>query len=600
MAHSRKHFSDLAALEISIDCFMKDFLLITNYSMALLDQSMDQILQKQFNLKNADHIRRQFEITLTEWMAQMMPPNHCLDTKNLEDLYEKIRSVLIKTQRIVGRIDGERRETSGLVFKKIEKELKEFFQNIQGSDQILYVSTVEKETKFMRQKLFQTVHNLPNDTFLFMKTSYSISDFKEYIDAFKVNDFFNILAIECDEGFQKYLDFKDQLFDIVGKNNDKKLLVIHESGPLPLETNIKYCSQDKVMLTDLEDAALKTLLETPVILQGHQIFYKELFDVKDNSVLAKISLREFLETTKIGDLIEFSKPFEHDLYIERTLVHKVEIKPEIIDNIQMKNKITFSESEFEIWCKDSSREDFHLLLREPINNWDKDKFRLYWIKSEGNIQELKNYFCENVAIKSVIYDPKITILIDPAGMGKTTFLYQKTNELKQKFKDHFVVNVCLSNHSKYIENNEFQDEDALINFFAEVLNLKKDIDIQVMKNSLKSGKFIVMLDGADEIAPKYEKKFFDILKLILWSTAVKIFVSSRPELAERIEQATEQLQQKLLPFTKENQMDYLIKYWKKHSKAVDANVLQIFASKLLDVATRLTGSLLGLQWRKTA
>ncbi len=32
-----------------------------------------------------------------------------------------------------------------------------------------------------------------------------------------------------------------------------------------------------------------------------------------------------------------------------------------------------------------------------------------------------------------------------------------------------------------------------------------------------------MLDGADEIAPKYEKKFFDILKLILWSTAVKIF-----------------------------------------------------------------------------
>jgi ankyrin repeat protein len=70
-----------------------------------------------------------------------------------------------------------------------------------------------------------------------------------------------------------------------------------------------------------------------------------------------------------------------------------------------------------------------------------------------------------------------------------------------------------------------------------------------------------MLDGFDEISPFYKETVIDLLQALRQTAVEQLWVTTRPHLREELEDEVQQLSYSLEPFSEENQLEFLLKFW---------------------------------------
>jgi len=70
-----------------------------------------------------------------------------------------------------------------------------------------------------------------------------------------------------------------------------------------------------------------------------------------------------------------------------------------------------------------------------------------------------------------------------------------------------------------------------------------------------------MLDGFDKISPFYKETVIDLLQTLRQMAVEELWVTTRPLLREELEDKLQHLSYTLEPFSEENQVEFLTKFW---------------------------------------
>lgn len=159
---------------------------------------------------------------------------------------------------------------------------------------------------------------------------------------------------------------------------------------------------------------------------------------------------------------------------------------------------------------------------------------------------------------------KVMLLADVAGMGKSTILTHVAIHLKEKFPDHWVIRTELHKHADMFGGEKRFTIENLLGEFLE--NSGNEFEARLLNELLSEGKVILLLDGLDEISPYFENQFVSFLKMIKSSKVKQIWITMRPHLRENFEENVGTAAWELTPFTKENQIVFLTKYWSNRFK----------------------------------
>lgn len=134
-----------------------------------------------------------------------------------------------------------------------------------------------------------------------------------------------------------------------------------------------------------------------------------------------------------------------------------------------------------------------------------------------------------------------------------------------------------------ISKNDDSDIDNLTNFLTIALDLKTSFETKILKKYLEDGKFVLFLDGLDEVSI-YEKEVIKLIrKLNEISKENKIFLSSRPleTLLRNIKNEFNVASCKLQPFERFDQSEFLKKFWKVNMESFSENSFENFIETLL-------------------
>jgi len=93
-----------------------------------------------------------------------------------------------------------------------------------------------------------------------------------------------------------------------------------------------------------------------------------------------------------------------------------------------------------------------------------------------------------------------------------------------------------------------------------------------------------MVDGFDEISPHYKETVIDMLQVLKQNSLEQLWVTTRPYLREELENNLHQLSYTLEPFSEDEQVEFLKKFWLqnlRHLEITDQQRLEIYAKSLI-------------------
>ncbi|HLP34576.1 MAG TPA: ankyrin repeat domain-containing protein [Amoebophilaceae bacterium] len=156
---------------------------------------------------------------------------------------------------------------------------------------------------------------------------------------------------------------------------------------------------------------------------------------------------------------------------------------------------------------------------------------------------------------------KVILIADSAGMGKTTVLTSLSQKIKEQNPSDWVVRIDLHDHTTALD--KIDGKTSPVKFLAnELLKLKEQsLAQQLFEEFFKEHRVALLLDGFDEISPTYTDKVTTLLKQLKESPVKQLWVTTRPHLKKNLEAELDQTAYTLEPFSEENQIDFLVKYW---------------------------------------
>jgi len=221
-----------------------------------------------------------------------------------------------------------------------------------------------------------------------------------------------------------------------------------------------------------------------------------------------------------------------------------------------------------------------------------------WRESSCNIDIIRRYInetkCRKHDIESVIeMRDRIMLLVAEPGMGKSTFLSHMEHEIKKRNSAVWVLRINLNEHTRALDDIEFEEEniDKCTTFLWSAAHSEEQAALKMTKKIFQqaleqTGKMVIILDGFDEISPRYSPKVNILIRAIRNKTYSQILVSSRFSYRQNLEDIVIKLAFTLQPFTLENQIEFLEKYWKKAIKIYKEGNLRMFAEKLLSLCSQ--------------
>jgi predicted NACHT family NTPase len=131
------------------------------------------------------------------------------------------------------------------------------------------------------------------------------------------------------------------------------------------------------------------------------------------------------------------------------------------------------------------------------------------------------------------------------------------------------------------------DKGRVLEFLSkDVLKLESNLEKLLFKKCFEgneTNKLVVMVDGFDEISPKYKQTVLDMLQVLKQTSLEQLWVTTRPYLRQELEDALQQLSYTLQPFSEDEQVEFLKKFWLQHLDSEDMGQarLKIYAEVLI-------------------
>lgn len=178
---------------------------------------------------------------------------------------------------------------------------------------------------------------------------------------------------------------------------------------------------------------------------------------------------------------------------------------------------------------------------------------------------------------------RIVIIADVAGMGKSTSLSFFAKKIKEMSPTCWVIFVDLKQHTLSYANDNLDSQMININhvFFVEFLNIERNIDQKLFEHFYQNGKLIFLFDGFDEISPKFKLFVLKILQTIKTSTKNHLWITTRLHLEQELLAKFHTPTYRLKPFSVEDQVEFLVKYWSMQKSKVSDEKMEIAAYNLL-------------------
>lgn len=151
----------------------------------------------------------------------------------------------------------------------------------------------------------------------------------------------------------------------------------------------------------------------------------------------------------------------------------------------------------------------------------------------NSIQEYGKTFRK---IKSKIESSRIFALVEATGAGKSTTLQQLISNSKEVKKDFWIsviepktqqimVTECLKRCNV---QNEITVE-TVLKFISELSNIKMPIEDQLLRKLFNRNKFILIVDGIDEVSNENSTTILNIIDYILKNSRNQIWISLHPQ-----------------------------------------------------------------------
>jgi ankyrin repeat protein len=334
---------------------------------------------------------------------------------------------------------------------------------------------------------------------------------------------------------------------------------------------------EQLTWSELVPSSQEELLENGVIFQGSEIALNQIISA-DSPVTHVLTLANLLGRNhiKIGEEpVSCSKCnfYDEKYYIDRTFQHKVIIKQDVLnDNREQSfpDLLASTEQGFKQLCQLYPKSNVHWLEKEKSG-------KLVWQQSQGSLEALRKYIDPRSwhtytpgdldKLLEQAHKQRVMLISDTAGMGKSTLLTHLSKQIKQKFPAKWVVRIDLNDHTDALKalQEEQIDKEKAIEFISEkILKHKPGIEMELFKECFEQKhnvSAVILLDGFDEISPSYKETVIDLLQALRQTAVEQLWVTTRPHLREELEDKLQQLSYTLEPFSGDNQIEFLRKFW---------------------------------------
>lgn len=447
----------------------------------------------------------------------------------------------------------------GLRFKNNLESINEFLSK--DKEQILHLST--QYTRLGSMHVLQTLesNNLTqnyNDLkaqydYIFMRLRTLLrKDTQAYVlNAFNSSSLTHrLLVIENQDKTQENTNTNElylKLFEIINANNiDKKnnfaskmrKIILIARDVDQLDENFREKFQEVKFQTSFEDLDENTqdnLLKRKVNWQGKYISLNEIINKKSAS--------------KIIDQASLSKLIEEE-------------------NIQIGNTQAFSSIGYV-----GGEEGYYI----P---------RTFYaiLSSTADADRDENYFK-----KPKTLGQQVIIVADIAGMGKSTVLTSIAQVMKKESPALWIVRINLNDYAEKgnensLEKIDFQEYEIVkaIDFVSKMVvpDDSENTNIQLQREFFKAGltklqntdsqefktpKIVILFDGFDEICSDYRSKTTNLIKALNESKVIQIWIPTRVQ-EKKLGKKLEARVYGLRSLTEEQQMDFLMRFWKWNLK----------------------------------
>lgn len=574
-----KFADDEDYIDSKIKIFTDKLLLITELNESKLDQSIKLEILKivnDVNLLSDAYVH--FEKSTKEWLLNSFEDKNVACNSRVKLSNDKLGEIFqpIVSKNIL--------KLSQLEFLGFPTDLKLFLSPDSPHQAIIY-EVAKGETFWGCVKL----HRLYNQI-IYIAMKDKNFNLQQIIDLIPLSSKEIVLVLECSEDSD--LKTRQSFMEKVIKNYEAKIVIVCSSDMdfKFSEHHIGKVIDEELLCGQLTEDSLNKYLGKTINFQGSAVKLSELVE---KSKIKKLAFKDLFDLKEIG-----AKPVEPEIYLPRKLFRKIHLKPEIMEAFRNKtfnDNIVFSESDFSL----SFDGDGTVHLVQEIK-----KGEILWKKSSGPIKSLKAFVDENNPVITCDYDLKENesqthIIQDLPGMGKSVFLQYLTSELKKHFPDRWIQKIELQAYFEEFEQFEEQStgEKKLkdIQDFLVYLLLKLEsspISQTVFKNLLQSGKVILLLDGFDETGSTQKES---VMTLIATFNKIfkgnRIYVSTRPEWADTLENRFFQFSYSFEPFSAEDQEQYILKLCKKDSTWSESvkQILRKLNNSLTDREKSITG-----------
>ena len=502
--------------------------------------------------------------------------------------------------------------------------LKEFLESDQ--QQVLHLRMVDGDAWTGLIKVYRIIEKTSGNTILLREDQYTILTLDRFLTVNKRMDFnefmtstktLYLLMISW-ESNHLCNDETKQIFQklfntLQGKPFIKVIFTTQPEGTTvdfiqqiaTTATSMFVSRKEKLTWADLTPESQEKVLEKNVDFQGSEIALNQLISV-DSPVACFLPISGLLGEHPIKIAEEpisnnTSYGYSDKWYIDRTFKHEVTIKQGILHDL-VKEKfpdfIANTEQEFKRLCQQNPESNVHLLVKDNSG-------KLVWQVSQGSLETLRKYIDTQTSHTYTSVDleklleqaqhQRVTVISDTAGMGKSTVLTHLSRQIKQKFPNSWVIRIDLNHHTDELEilqKGTIDKEKATEFLSKKLLKLKTEFDLKLFEHCSEQKqkiRIVLMLDGFDEISPYYEKTVIDLLQTLKNMSVLDFWITTRPHLRHKLEDNLQQLSYTLEPFSRENQVEFLKKFWRQRDwftkvgndqKGKDKK-LEIYAKKLI-------------------
>ncbi len=589
--NSGKHLSDF---DLKLNSFMDRLVFVTSLEIKDIQELIQKDLQVKFKVKDVSDQYLKLEecirniVTGSNNKVQKITKNEYVKVFKEYELFEDKMRVIDRTKTIF-------ENDSRLNFQINNKIIEDFLDTkINKINNILRVRTQASETEFVCMWIHSMLSTTADkDTYIVMKTSFSKENFDRGVKVFEAAESFKFMIVEVDTRDHLFGKYSNRLKDSL-QNSSKLLIVITDvkSGVMfqnccPSEAEVPH-----IYPKELSQGSLTEVLSRPVSLQNHQTTWKQIAD--EVYLKNEILLKDLLKANEIGENVPISKDFDVGLYVSRTFIYKNVLQSEALTECEDDQDGDDNDDELQL----NPSKNIHLLESDGKNSQTTttsgDSSKIVDFASEKKNQVKEHGFVSASA--------KISILIDIAGMGKTTLLNYLARELKKSRPNYWITKIELNDFTKELDqvtSKELETSQMAVKFVSNyIMKLKSKFDKDLFRESCEStGNVVLLFDGFDEVAKFYKDQVTQLVKSLLKTKIEKFFIASRPEWSDYLQRTFSQIKHALQPFKKEDQEHYLFNFLNDRIENVDEvklkriieTVLKLMSTSISDKDYKFTG-----------